>query len=234
MQYKQLIAAVAVVASSAATAAAYAHGLYDEYNGMPIRYRQLGPDAFAGIPADQWNDTIHTKIDDPWEHDVNNLTARSYDVSLHDRNLNTMCKTVFQCSVSGAKATGNLLIKGIHPFIQLANSAAVRGGYAGLVAFLNTPFISTAVGVGIGGTISYVVTGQKKNNKAQGAEDLGQCSTQKTEADVLHNAYAKALDTHPDATGVEVKVSLKDGEWTIQMWTTQSNPKGLVPVCKKY
>jgi hypothetical protein len=56
MHFNSALTAIAL-ACSATTAVAVSHGQFAEYDGKVVRYQQLAPGVFTGIPVDEWNDT---------------------------------------------------------------------------------------------------------------------------------------------------------------------------------
>lgn len=55
MHYTKFIAASAITWGTI-HATAMSHGESGSFNGLTIRYQQLAPDVFTGVPVDEWDD----------------------------------------------------------------------------------------------------------------------------------------------------------------------------------
>ncbi|OTA52375.1 hypothetical protein K449DRAFT_403015 [Hypoxylon sp. EC38] len=221
MQYKQLISAVAVFASTAVATLALEHGEYADHNGLVIRYRQLAPGIFTGVPADEWDDSVHQRSDE--ELDFNELYARSLNIETNDslsefeeRNLDSICQAATTCAKvvgTSAVAIGKVAWQG---WLNAAEAASRRAHQHGLIDFLKTPFFANAGGVAIAGVISAHINGQANPKPAE-------CSTSKSEADVVGAAIAAAVASNPKANEISVNINGPSGTWAITIAATSAN-----------
>ncbi|KAI0010954.1 hypothetical protein F4779DRAFT_261301 [Xylariaceae sp. FL0662B] len=217
MLYKQFITAVSAIAWGASTTAAMSHGEFADHAGLVVRYHQLARDVFTGVPAEEWDDSIHQRSDEEW--DINPLATRgNYEVieELEGRNLKGVCQLIFQCFKEIGKAT---VSAGYAAWLETARTAADKAGKP-LMKFLNQPFWANAGGVAIAG----IVSGQ--------INLASSCSTASSDADVLASAIAAAVAAHPNSSEVSVTVNGKGGTWTVTVAAGAKN-KDPTPTCEK-
>lgn len=148
--------------------------------------------------------------------DLEEIVAR--DVSAHEtraietRNLESFCQAITECVVEN---TNVALRAGVNAWVTVASYASRENGQA-LMDFLNAPFVANLVGIAIAGTISGQINEATKK----------ECSTSKSEADVISAVLNQALAHHPTGEDLTVTVNGPSGSWTV---TVNAAPEGEKP-----
>lgn len=236
MHFNSALTAIAL-ACSASTVVAVSHGQFAEYDGKVVRYQQLAPGVFTGIPVDEWNETsmynlkispytvniltvtAHTQSTKRWDIDamVARSTSVSYDAipALEDRNLRGQCQAAVNCVKTGGAYGWATVQTGYRGWLAALEYAA-NSQNSDLMKFLNQPFVANAAGVTLLGRIVNINSAKPES-----------CSTSNSQADVLAAAIEAATKNKPEGTEVKVSMNGTDGSWTLEIVAA---PEGVTPV----
>ncbi|KAK9772022.1 hypothetical protein AB5N19_07024 [Seiridium cardinale] len=221
--YKQFLSAFAALAWGASTVVAIEHGEYGNYAGLEVRWQQVGPEAFTGVPADKWDDAVHKRDDQVLDMTNFKRTLHPEDVGiqwfesrdaldkLQDRNFNQKCQAVVRCVKNGAV---NVVAVGQDLWVQYATAAAAKKGYKNVMDFLNQPFYANAGGVAIAG----IVSGQ--TNAALAGTS---CSTTASANDTLGAIIAAAVASNPEGQTLNIQVTGNSSGFTLNISAGPTN-----------
>lgn len=168
--------------------------------------------------------TVHIASDAAWDieeiaarmfpgHDGSDGAMAARSLELESRNLADTCQAVASCIKFGAQYT---LLAGVNAWITAAEYGALQVG-KDLWSFLNAPFISTSLGVGIGGQIGGLGSGTE-------------CSTSSEAADVLGAVLNSQLANAPGTGNLSVQLTGPSGTWTITLMAGQPDVN-FAPTC---
>ncbi|GJN84224.1 hypothetical protein PLIIFM63780_007780 [Purpureocillium lilacinum] len=178
------------------------HGSRVKVKGVSMRYQQLGPGVFTGVPISKWNKKINVPL-----NTVSNYEKRSlsdFASRLRGNQLKKQCRVVYNCVKDASKVT---IAAGYTGWVAAAERAKPAG--QSLMQFLNQPFWANAGGVAIAGMIS------------GGVLKAASCSKSNNEADIIKAVVAEALRASPGADKIEVTVGGPYGTWNVVIAATE-------------